>query len=342
MLPGGRKAVVSVVVGLAALAGLYAVVGEISGFGELRHTLAEVHPAWFAVATAGQAIAYAGYALGYRGTAGADGGPELGYVAALRVVVLGFGGHVVGASAGGIAVNLWALQRAGETLHGAVRRAIAISTLEWLVLGTGTAAASLILLALDEQSVPRGMTVGWIAAVAAAVLLAVLLTSRPFPALDRRAAGSRGRVAAALRGGLATALEATRLVRGIVSRPLRHLEAIGGFAAYWTGDLVTLYAALRAFEIRLGVPALVVAYATGYVVASAPLPLGAAGAAEASLTVALAAVGVPLAPAALGVLVYRFCTFWLPLLPALAALPSLRRLSQDLQRVAAARSAPAS
>lgn len=324
---------------LAALAGLYAIVGEISGFAELRHTLAEVHPAWFAVAIAGQAVAYAGYATGYLGTAGACRGPDLGYVPALRIVVLGFGGHVIGASAGGIAVSLWALQRAGETLRGAVRRAIAIATLEWLVLGAGTATSSLVLLATDDPNVPRGMTLGWIAAVAAAVSLAVPLTSRRVTARMRSAKAPRSRIAAVLRKSVTTALGATRLVRHIVSAPLRHLEAIGGFAAYWAGDLVTLYAALRAFEIRLSIPTLVVAYATGYVVASAPLPLGASGAAEASLTVALAAVGVPLAPAALAVLVYRFCTFWLPLLPALAALPSLRRLSDDLETIASGRSA---
>jgi uncharacterized membrane protein YbhN (UPF0104 family) len=261
----------------------------------------------------------------------------LGYVTALRVVVLGFGGHVVGASAGGIAVSLWALQRTGETLRGAVRRAIAIATLEWLVLGAGTAAASVVLLARDEPDVPKGMTAGWIAAVAAAVLLAVSLTSRRFPALDRDSTRRRGRLAGAVRRALATTLSATRLVRRIVSAPLRHLEAGGGFAVYWAGDLITLYAGLRAFEIRLGIPVLVVAYATGYVVASAPLPLGASGAAEASLTAALVAVGVPLAPAALAVLVYRFCTFWLPLVPAVAALPSLRRPGDDLEAVAAAR-----
>jgi uncharacterized membrane protein YbhN (UPF0104 family) len=336
LLPGGRKTLLSVGVGATVVAAVYAVVGEIAGYGELRHALAEVHPLWFAAATAGQAVAYAGYALGYRGTVGARGGPRLDRPTALRVVVLGFGGHVVGASAGGLAVSLWALRRAGETLRDAVCRAIAIATLEWLVLAAGTVAASALLLAHDVSTVPRGMTIGWIAAVSVAVVLGVTLTSgRPGRSPER----PRGRVRAAVRAALATGLDAARLVRRIVSEPLGHREAILGFAAYWAGDLLTLYAALRAFEIRLGVPALVVAYATGYVVASAPLPLGASGAAEASLTAALAAVGVALAPAALGVLVYRFCTFWLPLLPALAALPSLRRLSSDLDRVAAARRA---
>lgn len=57
----------------------------------------------------------------------------------MRIVVLGIGGHIVGASAGGIAVNLGALQRAGETLAQAVQRAIALAALEWLMLATATA-----------------------------------------------------------------------------------------------------------------------------------------------------------------------------------------------------------
>lgn len=320
----------SVAAALAVAAAVYAIVGEISGYGQLRHTLAEVHPGWLAAAIAGQAVAYAGYAAGYDGTIRACGGPRLGFRTALRVVVLGFGGHLVGASAGGIAVSLWALRRAGETLRGAIRRAIAVATLEWLVLGAAAAAVSLLLLVGGAGDVPAGMTIGWIVAVAAAVVLALVLTSRRPTSPGGGARKQRGRVWSLARDALATGLDATRLVRSIASQPLRHPGAIGGFAAYWAGDLLTLYAGLRAFETRLGVPALVLAYATGYVVASAPLPLGAAGAAEASLTGALAAVGVALAPAALAVLLYRVCTFWLPILPALAALPSLRRLSDDL------------
>jgi hypothetical protein len=48
---------------------------------------------------------------------------------------------------------------------------------------------------------------------------------------------------------------------------------------------------------------------------------------------ALHAVGIALAPALLGVLIYRLITFWLPVVPALALLPSLRRLNRSLHAV---------
>jgi uncharacterized membrane protein YbhN (UPF0104 family) len=57
------------------------------------------------------------------------------------------------------------------------------------------------------------------------------------------------------------------------------------------------------------------------------------------MTYALHAVGVPLAPALLGVAVYRLVNFWLPILPATAVLPTLRRIEAQLR--AAARPSPA-
>jgi uncharacterized membrane protein YbhN (UPF0104 family) len=43
---------------------------------------------------------------------------------------------------------------------------------------------------------------------------------------------------------------------------------------------------------------------------------------------------VPLAPALLSVLVYRFFTFWLPILPALALLPTVKQLNRELPQLA--------
>ena len=50
------------------------------------------------------------------------------------------------------------------------------------------------------------------------------------------------------------------------------------------------------------------------------------------MTFALVWVGVPLAPALLGVVTYRAFNFWLPVIPALAALPAVRRMRQDFRR----------
>jgi uncharacterized membrane protein YbhN (UPF0104 family) len=49
------------------------------------------------------------------------------------------------------------------------------------------------------------------------------------------------------------------------------------------------------------------------------------------MTFALVWVGVPLAPALLAVVTYRLFNFWLPVIPALAALPAMRRMRHDFR-----------
>src|SRR5204862_129041 len=61
------------------------------------------------------------------------------------------------------------------------------------------------------------------------------------------------------------------------------------------------------------------------------LPGGGAGLVEVLMTFALVWVGVPFAPALLGVLVYRLFNFWLPIVPALAVLPTVKSLYHDFR-----------
>ena len=82
----------------------------------------------------------------------------------------------------------------------------------------------------------------------------------------------------------------------------------------------------------ISTPALILAYATGYVLTRRSLPAGGAGVVDVLMTFALVWVGVPLAPALLGVITYRVFNFWLPVIPALAALPAVRRMRQDFRR----------
>ena len=137
------------------------------------------------------------------------------------------------------------------------------------------------------------------------------------------------------RRAIADGIGGVVVVRHLVLSPRTHPSAILGFAVYWFGHLLTLYAALRAFtQSGIVLAALVLAFATGYVATALPLPGGGSGGIEAALAFSLHAVGVPLAPALLAALVYRFFTFWLPLLPALLLLPSIKQLSDDLPRFA--------
>ena len=97
--------------------------------------------------------------------------------------------------------------------------------------------------------------------------------------------------------------------------------------------MLILYAALRAFGVHPHPLPLVLAYATGFVITALPLPAGGSGGVEAGLTFALNSVGIALAPALLGTLVYRAFTLWLPIAPAVALLPQVRTLDRELPRV---------
>ena len=124
-------------------------------------------------------------------------------------------------------------------------------------------------------------------------------------------------------------------VREVVPEPAGR-RALAASGAYWAGDVVCLWAALESVGVSLPLAELVLAYATGYAAMILPLPLAGVGGVDAAMTFALTAVGVPLAPALVGVAVYRLFGFWVPTIPALAALVLLPRAGRGLERAALA------
>ncbi|HEY7197390.1 MAG TPA: lysylphosphatidylglycerol synthase transmembrane domain-containing protein [Gaiellaceae bacterium] len=338
-----RKAVVTGLVAAVLAIGAVALLGEVAHYDRLLAALRSANKHWFPLCILGEVIAYTGYILAYRDLARADGGPVLGYWKVTRIVGLGFGAYIVGASAGGLAVDYWALHRAGAGPHEAGRRVLALNTLEWLILGLFACGASIAVLAGAGHDAPLGMTLGWLTVVPLCIAGGAYasspkridrlsqLPSTPLPAREGRDPRSWARwFAAAAKRGLRDAIGSLHYLRFVLARPRRYPAGVGGFAVYWLGDLLTMYAALRAFGVHIGGSDLILAYATGYVVTSAPLPAGASGASEATTAFALHAVGVPLAPALLAVFTYRFFTFWLPILPALGFLSTVRTLADEL------------
>jgi len=103
--------------------------------------------------------------------------------------------------------------------------------------------------------------------------------------------------------------------------------AFAGAALYWFGEIACLWASLRAFHVDVAIPALILAYATGYVVTRRALPAGGVGVSEVLLTLALYWLGVPFVPALLGVFSYRIFNFWLPTLPAALGMRRLQASS---------------
>lgn len=340
-----RKTVLGLILAALLAGAAFTVLGQVTHFGRLQRAVSRADKAWVPAVVLGQLLAYLGYTLAYRDAARASGGPRFGFVTTARIVVFGAGAAVLGASVGGLAVDYWALRRTGTKRRVAARRVLAVGTLEWTVLSMYALTAAALVLVTGARA-PLAMTAGWLilipVCVAGAAWFSAPARVHRFIDLPRRPAQDRtGRAARAwryterkLRAGLANGIAGVVLVRHLISHPLRYWGAAVGYPIYWAGDMLTLYAAVHAFGIAANPASLTLAYATGIVISSLPLPAGGAGGVEATIALALVGTGIPLAPALLGVFVYRIVTFWLPILPALALIPSMRRLHDSLPSVA--------
>lgn len=307
---------------LAAAMGL----ADMAGYSRLVEAVQHVVPTWFAVCFGGQVVAYLGYVLAVRDIARVDGGPMLSLKLSMQSVVAGFGVFAATHAAGGFSVDYWTFRRSGLRRQEAVARVLALGALEYAVLAPAAMICAVVLLFGAGDHIQDAMTYPWLAVIPG--FLAALWVSSPKRS-DRLAdPGDGGRI----RHGFAHAVAGICKLRALLRAPRAHGLGVVGVSLYWLGDIACLWAALMIYNAEVSIPALILAYATGYVATRRSLPFGGAGLVEVMMTFALVWVGVPLAPALLGVVTYRLFNFWLPVIPALAALPAVRRMRADFRR----------
>ena len=299
---------------LAAVLSVGAVLGVAStvGLGRVWRQFLHPHWIWVPVALACEVVAYLGYTLAYREVARAERGAELDMPKAAVLVTTGFGVFVEG---GGFALDRAALERAGLSEREARARVLGLGSLEYALLAPATAVAALYVL-LFHPSLNTGMTVPWIVGVPLGAVLALLLL--------RQRARFRRR---GWRMHLYDNLQAITLLLRLFKRWRLAFCAFFGIAVYWVGDIACLWAALHVFYAHTPPFAqLLVGYASGYALTRRALPLGGAGIVETLLPFSLGWIGIARVPSILGVGAYRAINLWLPMLPALAGVPSVRRI----------------
>jgi uncharacterized membrane protein YbhN (UPF0104 family) len=316
--------VVPTVLALGAIAGL----ADLAGAERIDQAARHLHPAWLVLCFGGELVAYAGYVLAVRDTAKVDQGPRLSFGHSIRAVIGGFGVFAATRTSGGFAVDYWALRTAGEDREGAVARVLALGALEYAVLAPAALCAAIAIL-VDGEDISLGLTLPWLAVIPGA-LVAIWLTSPKRAARYARHSPNAGPV----REGFAHSIAGLSMLRRMLLAPPReHGFGVLGTAAYWAGDIACLWGALQLFgNPRLSIPALIIGYATGYVLTRRSLPAGGAGVVEIALTFALHWVGFPFVRALLGVVVYRLFNLWLPIVPALAVLPDADELRRDFDQ----------
>ena len=307
--------------------GAVALLADLAGAERLDRALRHLHPEWLLLCLGGELLAYAGYVLAVRDTARVDNGPNLTFGHTLQAVVAGFGVFAATRTSGGFAVDYWVLRSAGEERDGAVARVLALGALEYAVLAPA-ALCSAIALLVSGADVSLTLTLPWLLVIPGAVV-AIWVSSPKRAPRYAKAPRDSGRI----RHGLAHGVAGLSILRSMfVAPPREHGLGLVGTALYWAGDIACLWGALQVFgNPRLSVPALILGYATGYVLTRRSLPAGGAGVVEIALTFALHWMGFPFVRALLGVVVYRIFNLWLPILPALATLPAVNELRRELE-----------
>jgi uncharacterized membrane protein YbhN (UPF0104 family) len=269
---------------------------------------------WFAVAFATELGAFLGYVFAYRSVAHIDDGPKIGWKEAASVVAVGFGAFL---AKGGGALDTKVLRGRGSKRDGEVR-VLALDALEHAPLAPAACAAAIALLAEGDRKPGLDFSIPWATLVPIGAVAAYVGVRH-----RGRFVGEDG-----WRGKLGQALEGIRLLFRLVAKWRLHWPALAGSSVYWAGDVACLWASLKPFGATPTLPAIVLAHAVGYVLTRRTLPFAGAGIVEVLMPLTLVAAGAPFAGAVLGVIVYRVFNLWLPLVPALAALPSVRRSFQ--------------
>lgn len=324
-----RPLLIILLAGVAAIDSVLLLAGQ-THLHQVLHALSFSHSLlWLIVCFAGEVAAYLGYVLAARDMARVDGGPRLSFRLATKTVIAGFGVFAATRSSGGFAVDYWALRRSGVARRAALVRVLGLSALEYVILAPIALISALVLFFDGDGHAAAPLTLPWLLVLPG--FAAAIWASSPGRAerlihLD----GSR------LRAGLSHAVEALLTLRILLTSPRQHGLGVAGVSLYWAGDIICLWSAIVLVGGHITAAALVVGYATGYVLTRRSLPAGGAGIVEVALTFALSWVGLGFGHALAAVVLYRVFNFWIPIIPALLTLPTIRELKRGFEEAEAA------
>ncbi|MBV9606238.1 MAG: flippase-like domain-containing protein [Solirubrobacterales bacterium] len=312
---------------VAAIVGLYFLVPKLAGLNETWGQLKRGNPWWLAVAAGLEILSVASYAVLFR-TVFARGFPRLSWRASVEIPLAGIAAIrlLAAAGAGGVAVTVWALRRAGMTPRVIACRIAATYSVQYSLYLLALVVCGLGLwLGIFGGHGPVELTL--LPAIFGAVALGLGAAMGRVPGdferrLERLAqrSGRVGRLAARLATLPATLGSGVRTAIGLIGeRRLGLLGAVG----YWGFDIAVLGVSFRAFNTVVPVAVLILGYFLGTLGSLLPLP-GGIGGVEGGMIGAFVAFGVPADPAVIAVLAYRAISFWLPTVPGVAGYLTLR------------------
>ena len=295
----GRRQIALIVLALAVVAaGLVVTRGPAAELAQAFERAARADWGWMLAGVLFEAASFAGYSLLFWLVAG-RATRAIGLRESLEVSLSGAAATrlLPTAGLGGVALTLWALARAGLPARAAVRSLLTFLVLLYAVFMGALSVAGLLLLTGTAAGDGPMILMVVPALFGAAVIAAALALRRTRD------------------GALADAVgEAVRVVRRADPRLL-------GALAWWGFDLAVLAAAFHALGAPPPAAVLVLAYFTGAIGNTIPLPGLVAG----GTTGILLAFGVDFSLALPAVLAYRAIALWLPAVLGTIALAGLRR-----------------
>jgi uncharacterized membrane protein YbhN (UPF0104 family) len=323
-----RQIIFAVVFTIVAIGGLYFLVPKLAGLNQTWGRLKHGDPVFLVVAAVCELISVSGYAVLFR-TVFSRGYPRLTWGASTQIPLAGIAAIrlLAAAGAGGIAVTVWALRRAGLGPRTIACRMVAMYVLQYAVyLGALVVCGLGLRYGLFSGGQPFPLT-ALPAFLAAAVIILVAsagLVPQDFERRLGQLAKRRGRV-----GRLAARFATAPAILGTAVRTVlrllrdRRLGVLGAFV-YWGFDIAVLGCTFRAFGTVLPVAILVMGYFLGTLGSLLPMP-GGIGGVEGGMIGAFAAFGIPASHALVGTLAYSAIAFWLPAVPGIGGYVALRR-----------------
>ena len=332
-----RRILLTVLLAVSTLAGLYLLAGSLQGFSHTWARLRSGDPAWLAAGAVLELLSIAGYAALFFAVVG-RGAPRIGWRASLEIPLAGIAALRLLATggAGGFAVTAWALGRAGMSPRMIGSRMVTSVVVQYAIYMSALVIFGLGLwFGVFPGGAPFGVTVVPAIFALGVIVVVLALAALPFDPThtqlgDRLAhsadATKRARAlswlltaASTLRSGIRSALSLITVRR----RDGRSMGLLGALA-YWGFDIAVLWCSFKAFGASPPFAVIVMSYFVGTLAALLPLP-GGVGGVEAGMVGVFIAFGVPAGQAVVGVLAYRAISFWLPTLPGVAGYLGLRR-----------------
>ena len=320
-----RHLAVRVVQVIAVIAVAAIAISAVPGLDEVRARIAGATPVWVGLVAVAQLGSCAGYLLVFRSTFCSQMSWGLSYDIAMSE--LAANSLLPAGGAGGLALGVWALRRAGMPTGHIARRTVAFFVV--------TSAANFVALVLVGIAVFAGILAG--GGSAALTLVPALITALGIvlvglsPALLRalgdRGAGAAhdswsGRARLALRAWLTAGADGVD--QAIALLRSHSFGVIVGSFAYLAFDIASLGFAFAAVGDVPAVGPLVLGYLIGQLGNLVPLP-GGVGATEGALIGVFALYGVNVAEATAAVFAYRLFQLVVPALLGAPAFVMLRR-----------------